>query len=148
MADRSRLGWVGAVTMAKGRAGGHRHGFTLLEVMVALVIAAFSLGLMYDAVSSSLTGVHIAGRYAEALSRARSHLAAIGQDPAAVIGHHDGDDGGGFTWRLVVEPIPGERSLGGMTVYGCAVTISWQDGIVPRGVTLETRRIGVAQGKG
>ena len=136
------------MTMAKREVGPRQQGFTLLEVMVALVIAAFSLSLMYNAVSSSLTGVHIAGRYAEALSRARSHLAAIGQDPAVVIGHHDGDDGGGFAWHLVVEPIPGERSAGGMTVYGCAVTISWQDGIVPRDVTLETRRIGFPKGKG
>ena len=136
------------MTVARRDPGQRHQGFTLLEVMVALVIAAFSLGLMYNAVSSSLTGVHIAGRYAEALSRARSHLAAIGQDPALVIGHHDGDDGGGFIWHLSVEPIPGERGPEGMTVYGCIVSISWQDGTVPRVVTLETRRIGLVKGKG
>lgn len=132
------------MTINRIRETGQR-GFTLLEVLVALVIAAFSLTLMYNAVSSSLTGVRIAGHYAEALSRARSHLAAIGQDPVAVIGRHDGDDGSGFAWRLVVEPIPGERSPAGMTVYGCTVTISWQDGLMPRDVTLETRRIGLAK---
>ncbi len=125
--------------------GQGQRGFTLLEVLVALVIAAFSLALMYNAVSSSLTGVRIAGHYAEALSRARSHLAAIGQDPAQLIGHHDGDDGGGFAWHLIVEPIPGERSPNGVTVYGCAVTISWQDGLLPRDVTLETRRISLGK---
>lgn len=127
------------------RAGRGQRGFTLLEVLVALVIAAFSLSLMYNAVSGSLTGIRIAGHYAEALSRARSHLAAIGSDPAQVLGHHDGDDGAGFAWHLVVEPIPGERSPTGMTVYGCAVTISWHDGLMPREVTLETRRIGLAR---
>jgi general secretion pathway protein I len=123
---------------------GHRRtgGFTLLEVMIALMIAGFSLALLYDAVSDSITGVRIAGDYAEALSRARSHLAAIGRNPLLVVGRHDGDDGSGFHWHLVVEPVPGESDPTGYTVYDCSVVISWAEGAVPRQVTLETRRLG------
>jgi len=117
-------------------------GFTLLEVMIALVIAAFSLALLYDSVSSGISGVRISGQYAEALSRARSHIAALGKNVASVVGQHDGDDGSGFHWHLVIEPVPGERDPDGFAVYDCIVTETWLDGILPRQISLDTRRLG------
>jgi len=53
-------------------------GFTLLEVLVALVIAALAMGVLFSGAVSGLRAARLGGHYAEALSRARSHLAAIG----------------------------------------------------------------------
>ena len=128
--------------MRRGTDQTAERGFTLLEVMVALVIAAFALTLLYDAVSGGVAGVEIANHYAEGMSRARSHLAALGTNVTSLAGEHEGDDGGGYRWRIRVEPIPGERDPDGYTVYDCIITEFWEDGVLARHVTLETRRLG------
>jgi general secretion pathway protein I len=92
----------------------------------------------------------IAGRYLEAVSRARSHLAAAARDPAVLKGRHDGDDGGGYAWHIEVVPLAhgfaatGQKGARGMgfTLYSVLVAVSWQEGLLPRKVVLETRGIG------
>jgi len=51
-------------------------GFTLLEVLIAFAIAALALALLFRAASDGMLSVRTAGRYEEAVVRARSHLAA------------------------------------------------------------------------
>ena len=47
--------------MTSSRAG--QRGFTLIEVMVAFIIASLALGLLFQAASSSGTAAHLAGNY-------------------------------------------------------------------------------------
>jgi general secretion pathway protein I len=81
-----------------------QRGFTLLEVLVAFAIAAFALAVLFRSSGTALMAARTSGQYQEALSRARSHLAALGGDAALVAGESSGDDGGGFRWRLKIEP--------------------------------------------
>jgi prepilin-type N-terminal cleavage/methylation domain-containing protein len=80
-------------------------GFTLLEVLVAFAIAALALTVLFRASGSGLAATQAAARYQEAVVRARSHLAALSRDAALPIGEAEGDDGGGFRWRLRVTPV-------------------------------------------
>src|SRR6201990_2148464 len=79
-------------------------GFTLLEVMIALVIAALALGVLFHAGLSGLQSAQAASHYEQAVARARSHLALAVHASPLVAGDWQGDDGGGFAWHLRVTP--------------------------------------------
>ena len=130
-------------------------GFTLLEVLIAFVIVALALGVLFQGATQSLGSVRTTARYQEALSRARSHMAAVGQSGPLVAGTQSGDDGSGFRWRtdispLATIPVTGGSRLGSRAVlYAVTATISWgQNGQGGAGqrreVRLLTRRVGTA----
>src|ERR1700712_52884 len=80
-------------------------GFTLLEVLVAFVIAALALGVLFQGAMEGLGAVHLADRTTEALSRARSHLAAVGHGIPLRTQTQQGEDGSGFSWSLAIRPL-------------------------------------------
>ena len=123
-------------------------GFALLEVLVAFVIAALALGGLAEAALGGLRATAAAGRYEDALARARSHLAAIGHGGPLMPGTQEGSDGGGFAWQsrvtlLATVPVgtadtPDAPRLG---LYAVGVEISWGHG---RQVTLRSERLAPA----
>ena len=131
-------------------------GFTLLEVLIAFVIAALALGVLFDAGVSALRGARAASRYEQAIARARSHLALAVHASPLVAGDWQGDDGSGFTWHLHVAPLASTAvrpvnavSLRGMssfpvTLCTVSVRIAWHEGGRSREVRLDTQQI--AQG--
>lgn len=133
------------------RPGAREHGFTLLEVLVAFVIAAVALGALTQGAAGGLQSARVSGHYQEALSRARSRLAALGA--AVVPGDQQGDDGGGFSWRVRVTPlatagraregVDPERP-GRAVLLGVTVRIAWRMDGGEREVTLATERVGLA----
>ena len=127
-------------------------GFTLLEVVVALAIAAVALVGLFQAGSGGLFAVDTAARAQEAIQRAQSHLAAVGRDAALVQGDFPDDDGGGYRWRLRVRPVATHRasaSGGGSaalpTLYDVEVAVSWLGRSTDRSVVLKTLRLGAAR---
>jgi general secretion pathway protein I len=119
----------------------HADGFTLLEVMVALVVAALALGVFYQGALSGLRNARVAGTYEEAISLARSHLAELSQRQSVQPVEAEGADGPLFHYhvkvsRLAVEQL--QRSLleqannrppRQAALYALEVTESWtQDG--------------------
>jgi general secretion pathway protein I len=131
-------------------------GFTLLEVLVALVIASLALGVLFSGALTGLRSAQLSGDYAQAVSRARSHLAAVGIGAPLAAGTQDGDDGGGFRWRVSVQPLAtitlaqqsGALGNGGrpprVALYAVGVIISWTKGGGVRHVELDSQRIGTA----
>src|SRR6516162_1204054 len=122
-------------------------GFTLLEVVVALAIAAVALVGLFQAGSGGLFAVDTAARAQEAVQRAKSHLAAVGRDAALVQGDFTDDDGSGYRWRLRVRPVASRQVLavGGSanateTLFEVEVTISWPGRSGDRSVVLKTLR--------
>ncbi len=133
-----------------------QHGFTLLEVMIAFVIAALALGVLYGAGVDALRGARAASRYEQAIARARSHLALAVHASPLVAGDWQGDDGSGFTWYLSVTPLASTavrpvnavslRAMSSFPVTLCAlsVRIVWREGGASREVRLDTEQIAQA----
>ena len=125
------------------------NGFTLLEVVVALTIAGLAFVGLFQAGSGGLFAVDTAARTQEAVQRARSHLAAVGRDAGLATGEFTDDDGGGYHWRLRVQPVAARQSLtpdgvstAATTLYDVEVAISWPGHDGDRSVVLKTLRLG------
>jgi hypothetical protein len=124
--------------------------------MIAFVIAAIALGVLYGTGVSALHATRVASRYEQAIARARSHLALAVHASPLVAGDWQGDDGSGFVWHLRVTPLASTavRSVNAVTLRGassfpvalCALSVSigWREGGRPREVRLDTEQI--AQG--
>jgi len=123
-------------------------GFTLLEVLIAFVIAALALEVMFEAAVGTLRASHTAAQYDEAVARARSHLAMATHGGALMPGDWNGDDGGGYHWHLRVAPIasttaqPAAGAAVSLVLYSVAVTVTWPDGDHTREVSLVSEQIG------
>ncbi len=135
-------------------------GFTLLEVMIAFVIAALAMGALFGGTVSGLDATSVAARYDEAISLAQSHLAGIGRGAGIAKQDTSGAEGEGFTWRLRVREA-GSRQLtlsdqdrandvkpSRAVLYDVVVTESWKAGGRERQVTLATRRFDVRAAEG
>jgi general secretion pathway protein I len=126
-------------------------GFTLLEVLIAFTITALALGLLFRAASGGLLSVETAGKYEEAVSRARSHMAAIGGDTVLAPGDSNGDDGGGYHWHLqITQEARGQAASNGPVagapppvLYAVVVSISWRDAGKDREFVLRSERMGL-----
>jgi len=120
----------------------------LLEVLVAFAIAALALALLYQVGSMGGTAAETAGYYEEAVSRAKSHMAALGRDTPVVEGEREGDDGGPFHWRITIaptataepDPLAPPRTQR-LTLYNVEVAISWNQSGRTRAVVLHTQRL-------
>ena len=127
-------------------------GFTLFEVVVALMVLPLALAALYHGASESLQSVSGAGRYQEALARARSRLAAIGHSIELAPVRQTGYDGDGFRWEIDIAPVgsatplrqPSDEAHGPasrVVLYAVQVSESWGTSADIRQVRLQTRRI-------
>jgi general secretion pathway protein I len=124
------------------------NGFTLLEVMVALVVAALALGVFYQGALAGLRNARVAGTYEEAISLARSHLAELSQRQSVQPVDAEGADGPLFHYHVKVTRIATEelqRSLleqandrppRQAALYALDVMESWTQDGAPRSVHL------------
>jgi len=129
-------------------------GFLLLEVIIAFVIAALALAVLYHAGATGLRSTAAAVHYEQAVARARSHLTLADHASPLMAGNWSGDDGGGYFWHLRVTPIANAtvrpitalalaRSADfPLTLYAITVWITWHDIDATRVVQLTTQEIG------
>jgi general secretion pathway protein I len=131
-------------------------GFTLLEVLVALVIAALALGVMFSAVLGGLRTAAVADHLQEALVLARSHLAeaqvAVGSGKIVAQSEQQGDDGHGFHWTVQIRPTasvaiarnpdaPPGAGASHSTLFAIAVTEFWAGDGGHRQVQLDSAKL-------
>jgi prepilin-type N-terminal cleavage/methylation domain-containing protein len=129
-------------------------GFTLLEVVIALIIAGMAAVALFEAAGSGLRATQTASMYDQAIVRAKSRLAAATHGTRLAPTDQRGDDGGGFRWRLRAAPIASTtlRPLGlvgprantsfPVVLYAVIVWVAWDDGGTERQVRLETEQVG------
>jgi prepilin-type N-terminal cleavage/methylation domain-containing protein len=130
-------------------------GFTLLEVLVATVIAAAMFAVLLQTALSGIRTVRTAGAYETAMALARSHLAMLGRNVADNAGDSHGNDGP-FDWRVRVKPEAVASSGAGIvnwflhkdeahaTLYDVSITVSWQSEGRRRDLSVSTKRLGFA----
>jgi general secretion pathway protein I len=124
--------------MSGARAG----GFTLLEVLVALVVFALLFGVLAQIFQTGLRQSAVAEQASAATLLARSQLARVGVEVPLAEGELDGETEDGLRWHTAIalaEAPSGERQS--VVPYLVEVTVAWGDGPAEQ-VTLTTLRLG------
>lgn len=100
-------------------------GFTLIEVLVAFLILAFSLGALFSLFSGSLRSVRQGEDYAHATALARAQLVRIDADGISGQGIETGETEDGYRWRIEFTPLPEPSGDGAFEPLAVTVDVSW-----------------------
>jgi prepilin-type N-terminal cleavage/methylation domain-containing protein len=123
------------------KSGGER-GFTLLEVIVALIIAASALTVMFSSLETGLWSEKQADSMLQAVSIARSQLEATLASPRLHIGTSDYVIDQLYRTAIDVRQISSSPSLNGApqpALYDVSVTVTW--GVARRSIRLSGRAV-------
>ncbi|AQA18280.1 general secretion pathway protein GspI [Halioglobus japonicus] len=113
-------------------------GFSLLEMLVAIVILSLSLGALYQAATGATRNVRTAERYAYGVELARSLLAQNAQVPASGVGEA-GETASGYRWEVsseLREQARGSRMRA--QLHDLKVVVTWADGSKTRQIVLDS----------
>ena len=112
-------------------------GFSLLELLVAFVIMAFSLAALYQASGGTVRSLGNTGQQLRATILAQSIVNSRDAVPAA--GWNESGESAGFTWRVASAPFA--TALDSPTtpaLQQIRIVIGWTDGQGPRQLQLDT----------
>lgn len=118
-------------------------GFTLLEVLVALIVFALVFGILAQILRTGLRQSATAETSATATLLARSQLARVGTELPIEAGEIEGE-ADGMRWRTAIELVRSATEETELAAYRVRVTVAWGDDQAPQEVTLTTLRIGPA----
>jgi len=120
-------------------------GFTLLEVLVAFVIAALALTLLIRTFSSGLRLTSTVEEYGKATILAQSLMAQVGVEYQPHDSPVDGVFIQRFDWSVNINPYTMDAELPddepALMTYKCEVVISWNEGSKRRHYELSTLRL-------
>lgn len=118
-------------------------GFTLVEVLVALVIFALSFGVLAQIIQTGLGQARTAAATTEATLLARSLLAEVGAERPVAPGVLESDGTAGYRWRVEMRPT-GTGSEDGLIPYQVRVRVTWDSNEGTRSIELSTLRLDAA----
>lgn len=121
----------------------HGRGFTLIEVLVALVIFALAFGVLGQIIQTGLGQARTAAATSEATLLARSLLAEVGPERPLAAGVVEGEARRGYRWRIEMQPTDA-GSQDGLVAYRVRVSVAWGPVEGARSVELNTLRLGTA----
>jgi general secretion pathway protein I len=121
-------------------------GFSLLEILVAFMIMALTLGVLFQVFSSGLRTAMVAEEYGEATRIAESLLAEFSGLRPLELGEQSGQvDDTPYRWHASIAPIPTEgiapTASERFDVIEIAVQVFWRAGTGDREVELRTVRL-------
>ena len=133
----------------------YQRGFSLIEILVAFMILAMSLSVIFRIFSGGLRNVALSEDYARAVLVAESQLSAIGISEPLEPGMTSGEWGERFRWERVVEdysPWEQPKELSSpLLAYRITVNVDWEHAGRSREISLSSVRLKQAQrtdGKG
>jgi general secretion pathway protein I len=123
----------------------NQRGFSLIEVLVAFMILAMSLTVIYRIFSGGLRNVALSEDYARAVLVAESQLSAIGITEPLERGVISGDWGERFRWERIVEnyqPWEQDKQLTAkLLAYRITVNVDWEHAGRTRQISLSSVRL-------
>ena len=112
-------------------------GFSLLELLVAFVIMAFSLGMLYQASGGTVRALADTEQHLRATVLAQSLLNSRDNVPEA--GWNESGESAGFAWRVSSAPFRTDVSDPKVPLLQqVAIVIGWTDRRGPRQLELST----------
>ena len=103
-----------------------QRGFTLIEVVVAFVILALSLGAIYESFGGSLRRTATASKRELAALRAESLLAEFRGSGGLAPQPRSGNDSAGNQWRILTKPYSAELAdKSAWVAEAVTVEVSW-----------------------
>jgi prepilin-type N-terminal cleavage/methylation domain-containing protein len=123
-------------------------GFTLLEVLVALLIFGLAFGVLAQIFQTGLRQSESAEEMTTATLLARSQLARVDIDLPLEIGETEEDAGDGFRMHTRVEPAEFDVADGQFVPLLVEVTVAWGPIESELQVALSTLRLAPAQSDG
>ncbi|MFQ5994565.1 MAG: prepilin-type N-terminal cleavage/methylation domain-containing protein [Acidiferrobacterales bacterium] len=120
-------------------------GFSLLEVVVAFVVLALVLGVLYQVFSSTARRADLVAQYHHAVLLADSKLTEIAADNRLPAGAATGEFDARYRWESHITPYRWNASTTaeepGFVPYGITVRVFWQRHNKKRSVTMTTVRV-------
>jgi general secretion pathway protein I len=115
-------------------------GFTLIEILVAFVIAALFLAAFYEIFSTSIRGAATSEAYSGAVLLAESTLDSASK--SQLTPGESTDEVGRYELQTSVEARP-DLARAGVAIlpYQIRVQVTWREGVRERAVSLSTLRL-------
>ena len=128
--------------MRRSRDHPRSRGFTLLEILVALVVFALAFGVLAQIMQTGLRQSTVARSRAGASMLARSELARVGIEVPLQVGAIEGESEDGLRWQTEIELVeePGEEQS--LALYEVQVTVAWGESPAEQ-LVLTTLRTGL-----
>ena len=124
----------------KHRKTGAQRGLTLIEVVVAFVVASLSVVAVMRIFSTGLAGSQVTADYMTAAMIAEARLAEVGVVVPLRPGTAEGQAGERFAWALEVERLPQDEDTPVMEAFAVTATVLWRDGDDVRRFSLSSMR--------
>jgi len=127
----------------------HRAGYTLIEVLVAMVILALSLTVLLRIFSGGLRNISVSEDYARAILIAEAKLESTGTESVLAPGSSDGIAGQKFRWTQTIEAYLPYSGIGTIQVpldaYTVTIEVQWPHADRMRRVSLSGIKLAAAR---
>lgn len=117
-------------------------GFTLIEILVALVVFALAFGVLAQIMQTGLRQSTVARSLAGATMLARSELARVGIEVPLQVGAVEGESEDGLHWQTEIELLVEASEDQSLALYQVQVTVAWGESPAEQ-MVLTTLRTGL-----
>ena len=117
-------------------------GFTLVEILVALVVFALAFGVLAQIMQTGLRQSMVARSLAGATMLARSELARVGIEVPLQVGAVEGESEDGLHWQTEIELLVEASEDQSLALYQVQVTVAWGESPAEQ-MVLTTLRTGL-----
>ena len=125
-----------------------QHGFTLMEILVAMMILSIALVIIFHQFSEALNGGHVSESYTRAVWHAREKMDEVLLNETLWEDVQQGDFDDGYRWRYRIEQTTSGPRLNveGFADFTITVWVSWEQGSSTKQMEISTLTIAKSPG--